>query len=157
MASAHTTAVAAKGIDKGDLASRHITDGTKLARRKASPTATAALLGGLGQVLSSEKEMKTVANSKQSQAIGSVAVAQPTDKGCLERPEGVYEGLLFIGSQQLHCFIFVHVFEDIHIRPWTKGLKESFFYVQKLFRIKAKTKTVAGVVISGAVFPADTG
>ena len=99
MASTHTTPIAAKGIDKGNLASRHITDGTKLARRKASSTATATLLGGLGHVLSSEKEMKTIAITHQSQAIGSVAVAEATDKGCFEGPEGVYEGLLFIGAQ----------------------------------------------------------
>jgi hypothetical protein len=157
MAPAHTTAVTAKGIDKGNFAGRHKADGTELAGRKASPAATANILGSLGHVLSSKKKMKAVAISEQGQAIGPITVAQASDEGCFESPEGVYEGFLFITPEQCHCFIFAHVLEEIHIRPWTKGLKESFFYVQKLFRIKAKTKTVAGVIISGAVFPADTG
>ena len=90
MAPAHTTAVAAKGVDEGNFASRHKTYGTELTRRKASSAATADLLGGLGHILSSKKKMKAVAITKQSKAIGPIAVAQATDKGCFESPEGVY-------------------------------------------------------------------
>jgi hypothetical protein len=157
MAPANTTAVAAKGIDEGYFASRHKADGSKLAGRKASSAATAAILQGLGHILSSKKKVKAVAISEQSQAIGPITVAEAPNKGGFKGPEGMYQGLLFITPQQCQCFIFVDIFEELHIRPWAKGLKESFFYVQQLFRIKAKTKTVAGVIISGAVFPADAG
>ena len=90
MTPAHTTAVAAKGINEGNFASCHKTYGTELTRRKASSATTADLLGGLGQVLSSKKKMKAVAIGQQSQAIGPIAVAQATDKGCFESPEGVH-------------------------------------------------------------------
>ena len=90
MAPTHTTAVAAKGIDEGNFASRHKTYGTELAGRKASSAATADLLGGLGHVLSSKKKMKAVAISEQSQAIGPITVAQAANEGCFESPEGVY-------------------------------------------------------------------
>jgi len=66
VAPAHTTAVAAKGVDKGNFAGRHKADGAELAGRKASSAATADILGSLGQVLSSKKKMKAVAISEQS-------------------------------------------------------------------------------------------
>jgi hypothetical protein len=61
MAPAHTTAVAAQGINKGYFARRRKTDGPELAGRKAGTTATAASLRSLGNILCPEKEAKTVA------------------------------------------------------------------------------------------------
>lgn len=61
MAPAHTTAVAAQGINKGHFAGRRKTDSPELAGRKAGTTATAVLPRSLGNVLCPEKEAKTVA------------------------------------------------------------------------------------------------
>ena len=63
MAPAHTTAVAAQGINKGDFAGRRKTDGPELAGRKAGTTATAALPRSLGNVFSTKKKMIAVAIS----------------------------------------------------------------------------------------------
>ena len=90
VAPAHTTAVTAKGVDEGNFAGGHKADGTELAGGNASLAASANILVGLGHVLSSKKEMKAVAISKQGQAIGPIAVAQAANEGCFESPEGVH-------------------------------------------------------------------
>lgn len=96
MAPAHTTAVAAQGINKGDFAGRRKTDGPELAGRKAGTTATAALPRSLGNVFSAKEKMKAVAIGQQCQAIGPVTIAEAADKRRFERPQRVDQTLLFI-------------------------------------------------------------
>ena len=96
MAPAHTTAVAAEGINKGNFAGRRKTDGPELAGRKAGTTATAALPRSLGNVFSTKEKMKAVAISQQCQAIGPVTIAEAADKRRFERPQRVDQTLLFI-------------------------------------------------------------
>lgn len=96
MAPAHTTAVAAQGIDKGDFAGRSKTDGPKLAGRNTGTAAAAVLRHGLGNVFSTKEKMKTVAISQQCQAIGPVTIAEAADKRRFERPQRVDQTLLFI-------------------------------------------------------------
>jgi hypothetical protein len=96
MAPAHTTAVAAQGINKGYFAGRRKTDGPELAGRKARTTASAALPRSLGNVFSTKEKMKAVAISQQCQAIGSVTIAEAADKRRLESPQRVDQTLFFI-------------------------------------------------------------
>lgn len=96
MAPAHTTAVAAQGINKGHFAGRRKTDGPELAGRKARTTASAALPRSLGNVFSTKEKMKAVAISQQCQAIGSVTIAEAADKRRFERPQRVDQTLFFI-------------------------------------------------------------
>ena len=124
MAPAHTTTIAAQGIDEGYFARRRKTDGPELAGRKAGTTATAVLLRSLGNVLSTKEKMKAVAISQQCQTIGPVTIAKAADKRGLERPQRVDQTLLFISLQQVHSLCLAQVFENIHIRPESKGLKK---------------------------------
>ena len=96
MAPAHSTAVAAQGINKGDLAGRRKTEGSKLAGRKTDSAADTVLCHGLGDVFSTKEKMKAVAISQQCQAIGSVTIAEAADKRRFERPQRVDQTLFFI-------------------------------------------------------------
>ena len=49
------------------------------------------------------------------------------------------------------------MFENIHIRSESKGLKKDLLYIQKLLGINAEPEAVTGVVIAGAAFAADAG
>ena len=49
------------------------------------------------------------------------------------------------------------MFENIHIRSESKGLKKGLLYIQKLLGINAEPEAVTGVVIAGAAFAADAG
>jgi hypothetical protein len=157
MASAHTTAVAAQGINKGDFAGRRKTDGPELAGREAGTTPTAALLHSLGNVLCPEKEAKPVAIAQQGQAVSSVTIAKAADKRRLESPQRVDQTLLFISLQQVQSLCLAQVFENIHLRSGSKGLQKGFLYIQKLLGINAEPEAVAGIVFAGAVFAADAG
>ncbi len=157
MAPAHTTAVAAQGINKGYFAGRGKTDGPELAGRKAGTTATAALLRSLGNVLCPEKEAKPVAIAQQGQAVGSVTIAKAADKRRLESPKRVDQALFFISLQQVQSLCLAQVFENIHLRSGSKSLKKGLLYIQKLLGINAEPEAVPGVVSAGAAFAADAG
>ena len=122
MAPAHTTTIAAQGIDEGYFARRRKTDGPELAGRKAGTTAAAALLRNLGNVLCSEKEAKPVAIAQQGQAVGSVTIAKAADKRRFESPQRVDQTLFFISLQQVQSLCLAQVFENILLRPGSKGL-----------------------------------
>ena len=93
---------------------------------------------------------------QQSEAVGSIAITQTTDKRRLESPERMYQTLFFESLQQIQSLRLAQPFEDVRIRPRTEGMQKSFFYVQKLFGIHTESEAIAGVVIAGAIFAADT-
>ena len=126
MASAYATAVAAQWINKSYFAGCRKTDGSELAGRKAGTTATAALPRSLGNVFSTKEKMEAVAISQQCQAIGPVTIAEAADKRRFERPQRVDQTLLFISPQQVHSLRLAQVFENIHLRPESKGFKKGF-------------------------------
>ena len=157
MAPAHTTAVAAQGINKGDSAGRRITDGSELAGRKTGTAAATVLRHGLGNVFSTKEKMKAVTISQQCQAIGPVTIAEAANKRRFERPQRMNQTLFLISLQQVQSLCLAQVLKSIHLRPKSKGLKKGLLYIQKFLGINAEPEAVTGVVFSGAAFAADAG
>jgi hypothetical protein len=69
----------------------------------------------------------------------------------------VNQTLFFISLQQVQSLCLAQVFEKIHLRSGSKGLKKGLLYIQKLLGINAEPEAVTGVVIAGAAFAADAG
>jgi hypothetical protein len=69
----------------------------------------------------------------------------------------VDQTLFFISLQQVQSLCLAQVFEKIHLRSGSKGLKKGLLYIQKLLGINAEPEAVTGVVFAGAAFAADAG